>query len=675
MSTNLKPYRPSLPTIPSSYYGDATRYTGQAGIRERIEDLIGATTSNSLPMYKDKPNGYPQRKPSNTGNKVGLVLVIITGAAWFLGLIPGVPSAMNLAMGGSNVRETKLDKAVWARRKQAVVDAFTTSWDHYAEYAWGMDEFHPISRTSKNLGCEWQSDSCPPTGWIIVDALDTAIMMNLTSRVAQAREWISTSLDFSKVDSEMSTFETTIRILGGLLSAHYLSTNFPHLAPLADDDLGAKGEDLYIEKAVDLADRLLGAFDTPTGIPLSSCILNSSTGVGSRGDGGMASTAEATTLQLELKYVSKLTGEPLYWQRAEQVMAAVDAPRHEGGLVPIYIDPQTGQFRQETIRLGSRGDSYYEYLIKQYLQTGRRETVYLDMWNEALLGVKQYLITWGKDSNFTVLAERQTGLHQPLTGKMDHLVCFLPGAIALALTNGAELGQAKTGLGEAWTREHDQNLRLAEELAKTCYGMYLVTPTGLAPEITYFELDLEGTPSWNTSDEFFSIPQSADLVDGLGARWRFDYDIRRQDVHNLQRPETIESLFYLWRITGNPMYREWGWKIFEAFLRYTAVHDSTGKVVGYTSIGSVMDTNTRIVAASSTDGPAKGTTGRDNMEGFWLAETLKYLYLLFSDEVEDWNDLGKIVFNTEAHIFPRFDIGADQKIWNTGWQRKSREQH
>ena len=34
---------------------------------------------------------------------------------------------------------------------------------------------------------------------------------------------------------------------------------------------------------------------------------------------------------------------------------------------------------------------------------------------------------------------------------------------------------------------------------------------------------------------------------------------------NILRPETIESLFYLWRFTGNKTYQEWGWNIFEAF--------------------------------------------------------------------------------------------------------------
>ena len=63
---------------------------------------------------------------------------------------------------------------------------------------------------------------------------------------------------------------------------------------------------------------------------------------------------------------------------------------------------------------------------------------------------------------------------------------------------------------------------------------------------------------------------------------------------------------------------------------------------------------------------------RDNMEGFWLAETLKYLYLLFEDKVSDWNDLEKVVINTEAHFLPRFDIGSEGKVWKTGWSRKQR---
>lgn len=195
-------------------------------------------------------------------------------------------------------------------------------------------------------------------GWIIVDSLDTMMIMNLTSQVRHARQWISTSLQYTQ-DHDVSTFETTIRMLGGLLSAHYLSTQYPTLAPIADDDVGAAGEDLYIERATDLAERLLGAFESPSGIPYASVNLNKSMGIQSHSDGGASSTAEATSVQLEFKYMAKLTGEAEYWRIAEKVMEVVDNQKAQDGLVPIFIHPDSGAFRGNNIRLGSRGDSYY----------------------------------------------------------------------------------------------------------------------------------------------------------------------------------------------------------------------------------------------------------------------------------------------------------------------------
>lgn len=195
-------------------------------------------------------------------------------------------------------------------------------------------------------------------GWIIVDALDTLMMMNLTSRVQHARYWIHNSLQYNQ-DHDVNTFETTIRMLGGLLSAHYLSTAYPGLAPITDDDVGSPGEDLYIEVATDLANRLLGAFESQSGIPYASINLNTSMGIASHSDNGASSTAEATTVQLEFKYLAKLTGEAEYWQTVENVMKVVDDQEMEDGLLPIYIYPTTGNFKGRYIRLGSRGDSYY----------------------------------------------------------------------------------------------------------------------------------------------------------------------------------------------------------------------------------------------------------------------------------------------------------------------------
>jgi mannosyl-oligosaccharide alpha-1,2-mannosidase len=223
----------------------------------------------------------------------------------------------------------------------------------------GLDEYHPIAKKGKNM-------IEGGMGWQIVDALDTMMIMNLTSRVQHARTWIYNSLQYNQ-NHDVNTFETTIRMLGGLLSAHYLSTSYPSLAPISDDDIGSPGEDLYIEKATDLAERLLGAFESTSGIPYASVNLNTSSGIPSHADGGASSTAEATTVQLEFKYLAKLTGEAEYWRIVEKVMQMVDAQQSPDGLLPIYIYPDTGKFRGENIRLGSRGDSYYG----TYLNLGR----------------------------------------------------------------------------------------------------------------------------------------------------------------------------------------------------------------------------------------------------------------------------------------------------------------
>jgi uncharacterized protein YyaL (SSP411 family) len=188
-------------------------------------------------------------------------------------------------------------------------------------------------------------------GWIIVDALDTLMIMNLTTELSHARDWVEHTLNYDQ-NTDVNTFETTIRMLGGLLSAHYLQEVL-HLVP------SDKNPDMYLEKATKLADALLGAYDSPSGIPYASVNLHTSQGIMSHTDGGASSTAEATTLQLEMKYMAKLTGEEMYWEKAEKVMEVIDKANAQDGLVPIFINPNTGQFRGKEVRLGSRGDSYY----------------------------------------------------------------------------------------------------------------------------------------------------------------------------------------------------------------------------------------------------------------------------------------------------------------------------
>ncbi|RYO85660.1 hypothetical protein DL766_000887 [Monosporascus sp. MC13-8B] len=613
-----------------------------AGILAGVQDRVGGFFDNkhALPMYKDKPYAYPpsQRiKPVWRKKRfLGFVLALFSLLYYFGAFQKGSQA---------NTRERPLwgwlkqdsagrgGKLDWNRRRDMVVDAFTVSWDAYERYAWGYDEYHPVSKKGKQMIPKG-------LGWIIVDALDTMILMNLTSRVSHAREWMATSLTYDQ-DQDVNTFETTIRMLGGLLSAHYLSNEYPALAPLADDDPGAAGEDLYLEKAKDLADRLVAAFDSPSGVPYASVNLAKFEGIPAHDEGGASSTAEATSLQLEFKYLAKLTGEKYFWDKAEKVMQVVDDNGAQDGLLPIYIYATDGKFRGQNIRLGSRGDSYYEYLIKQYLQTSKQEPIYLEMWDEALRGVRKHLVTYTEPSRFTIVGEKPSGLGGKLSPKMDHLVCFLPGTIALGATKG--LTEAEARKLPTWTEKDEADMKLARELIHTCWGMYKWMATGLAAEITYFNIAdpplPESTPH-QAPAEFDEDPE---------AEWRKDYDVHSNDVHNLQRPETVESLFYMWRITGDVKYREWGWEMFKSFVKYTEVEENGD----FTSLS-----NANIIPPIL----------RDNMESFWLAETLKYFYLLFSPS--DLLPLDKVVFNTEAHAFPVFQMG---QLFSTGWERKPRD--
>ncbi|XP_010173963.1 mannosyl-oligosaccharide 1,2-alpha-mannosidase IA-like, partial [Antrostomus carolinensis] len=73
--------------------------------------------------------------------------------------------------------------------------------------------------------------------------------MEMKEEFKEAKEWVEKNLDFN-VNAEISVFEVNIRFVGGLLSAYYLS-----------------GEEVFRKKAVELGEKLLPAFNTPTGIP------------------------------------------------------------------------------------------------------------------------------------------------------------------------------------------------------------------------------------------------------------------------------------------------------------------------------------------------------------------------------------------------------------------------
>ncbi|QCD80331.1 mannosyl-oligosaccharide 1,2-alpha-mannosidase MNS1-like isoform X1 [Vigna unguiculata] len=442
------------------------------------------------------------------------------------------------------------DDPISIQRRDKIKDAMLHAWTSYETYAWGNDELKPQSMNGV--------DNFGGLGATIVDSLDTLFIMGLDDQFNRAREWVAESLSFDK-SIEVSVFETTIRVLGGLLSAYDLS-----------------GDKVFLEKAREIADRLLPAWNTPSGIPYNRINLafgNTNNPSWSRGNSILADSGSE---QLEFIALSERTKDPKYQEKVEKVIKGLHATFPDDGLLAIYLNPLTGTQTGGSVTFGAMGDSFYEYLLKAWIQGNKTEAVafYREMWEKSMIGL-QSMIKKSTPSSFAYISER---LGNAVFDKMDELACFVPGMLAL--------GSSSSGPDEA-----AKYLGLAEELVWTCYNFYQSTPTKLAGENYYFR-----------DGEDMSV----------GTSW------------NIQRPETIESLFYLWRFTGNKTYQEWGWNIFQAFENNTRLE------TGYVGLKDV-------------------TTGKkDNMmQSYFLSETLKYLYLLFSPSsvisLDEW------VFNTEAH--------------------------
>lgn len=378
----------------------------------------------------------------------------------------------------------------------------------------------------------------------------------------KAAEWVKNDLHFEN-KGDVSFFETTIRVLGGILSAYEWSCD------LYTCDQG------LLDKAQDIGTRLSKAFNTPSGLPLATINLQSGHGSTPGWTGGAAILAEVGTVQLEFGALSRYTKDPSFEEmalKAFRVIEAAGKPNH--GLMPLYIDVNSGHFTTNHVSLGAMGDSAFEYLLKTWIQRGRKDEWLKKMYDESTKGILEHLVQTSSAGHVFV-AESKGG---SLVFKMDHLACFVGGMFVL---------------GSKYADDPEAHMKAAKGIGETCYQMYARMASGVAPENVDFN--------------------SGDLQAGA--------------VYNIQRPEAVETFFYLWRATKDPIWREHGWKVFQAFERCCKVASG-----GYVGIRDVKQSNPPL---------------DDTQQTFWLAETLKYLYLLFSDDAVV--PLDKYVFNTEAH--------------------------
>ncbi|KAB1268455.1 Mannosyl-oligosaccharide 1; 2-alpha-mannosidase IC [Camelus dromedarius] len=425
------------------------------------------------------------------------------------------------------------------------------------------------------------------SGATIIDSLDTLHLMELKEEFQEAKAWVEESFHLN-VSGEASLFEVNIRYIGGLLSAFYLT-----------------GEEVFRIKAIQLGEKLLPAFNTPTGIPKG--VVNFKREQRVRNIRKVLRKIDKP-FGLYPNFLSPVSGN--WMQREYQAAAAPSFSR----LLPSFPAPlceapwaEELQFAFSSgdhvpvlsplidhVSVGGLGDSFYEYLIKSWLMSAKTDTEAKDMYYEALEAIETHLLNVSP-GGLTYIAEWRGGI---LDHKMGHLACFSGGMIAL----GAE---------DAKEEKRAHYRELAAQITKTCHESYARSDTKLGPEAFWFNSGREAVAT-QMSESYYIL-----------------------------RPEVVESYMYLWRQTHNPIYREWGWEVVMALEKYCRTE------AGFSGIQDVY---------------SKVPNHDNKQQTFFLAETLKlclaphplpghrYLYLLFSEDdmlsLEDW------VFNTEAHPLP-----------------------
>ncbi|HZR04601.1 MAG TPA: glycoside hydrolase family 47 protein [Candidatus Udaeobacter sp.] len=273
---------------------------------------------------------------------------------------------------------------------------FLHAWNNYERYAWAHDALRPLSRTAR----DWYGQSLLMTP---VDALDTLILMHLDAEAERSRALIVSDLSFDR-DIYVKNFEVTIRLLGGLLSSYQLT-----------------GDKRLLSLAEDLGNRLLPVFNSPTGLPY--VYVNLRTG---KTRDPVTNPAETGTLLLEFGTLSKLTGNPVFYEKAKRALVETFKRRSPLGLVGESINVETGAWTSADSHISGGIDSYYEYLWKCWRLFGDKDC--REMWEASIPALNKYLADEIRGELWYGHADMQTGMRTETEyGALD---AFFPALLA-----------------------------------------------------------------------------------------------------------------------------------------------------------------------------------------------------------------------------------------------------
>ncbi|HSE31056.1 MAG TPA: glycoside hydrolase family 47 protein [Pyrinomonadaceae bacterium] len=354
---------------------------------------------------------------------------------------------------------------------------FLHAWNGYKKYAWGHDDLKPLSKTYH----DWYPQ---PLLMTPVDSLDTMIIMGFKQEADRTREYIVQNLSFDK-DISVQNFEITIRLLGGLLTNYQLT-----------------GDKRLLALAEDLGNRLLPVFESPTDMPYRYVNLKT----GAVRD-PVSNPAETGTLILEFGTLSKLTGKPVFHEKAKRALVETYKRRSAIGLVGEWINVETGKWTKTDSHISGAIDSYYEYLLKCWRLFGDQECK--SMWVESNRAIQKYLADTQPAGGASELwyghADMNTGKRTASTyGALD---AFFPAVLAMS-----------------------GDLKRAAQLQESSFKMW--NQHGIEPE-------------------------------------EFDYKTNKVVSAGYPlRPEIVESTYYLYHYTKDPKYLRMGEKLWRDFVKH-----------------------------------------------------------------------------------------------------------
>ncbi|KAI0390868.1 glycoside hydrolase family 47 protein [Xylariaceae sp. FL0594] len=481
-------------------------------------------------------------------------------------------------------RERVLDE-----RRDLVKRAFVKSWERYKTRAWMYDEVAPISGVGVNTLGGWAAT--------LVESLDSLWLMDMKDDFYMAATAIA-ALDWSAVqEPSCNFFEMTVRHLGGLLGAYDLS-----------------GETVLLHKAVELGNMLYMAFDTPTRMP--SVLLDfDKARKGNLRPGARDPSASVASSSLEFTRLARLTGDDRYYDAIHRVTEMLDRTQNSTklpGMWPALLDLEDPVIQRGTdFTLGALADSLYEVLPKMYAMVGGLEPVYDKLYRDAMEAAQKHLLFRPSvpdqpDILFTGRASVNDDGTVDLQPETQHLACFA----------GAMFGLGGRLLGLA------DHVKVGEKLARGCVWAYEAMPAGIMAEVVGFTPcpTLE-TCRWDEAR--WKLWGNHSLPEGVRDM---------PDPHYLLRPEAIESVFTMYRITGNEEYQEMAWRMFLSILQST-------------------ETDLAFSAISNVNVDERATEKTDSMQSVWFSATLKYFYLVFSPP--DLASLDTYIFNTQGHPLKR----------------------